>query len=128
MIEAEEKTKGYEVGYDLFTHQRQDAGPGRAASSVKQGERVLFHVLNASATEIRSLALPGHTLPCDRARRQPRAQSGGCAGLMDRHCRAHLGDRRDEPSGRLVMGDLADDDRRHGMGIVVEYGGRSGKP
>ena len=27
---------------------------------VKQGERVLFHVLNASATEIRSLALPGH--------------------------------------------------------------------
>ena len=28
---------------------------------VKQGERVLFHVLNGSATEIRSLALPGHT-------------------------------------------------------------------
>jgi hypothetical protein len=28
---------------------------------VKQGERVLFHVLNASAGEIRSLALPGHT-------------------------------------------------------------------
>ena len=26
---------------------------------VKQGERVLFHVLNGSATEIRSLALPG---------------------------------------------------------------------
>jgi FtsP/CotA-like multicopper oxidase with cupredoxin domain len=28
---------------------------------VKQGERVLFHVLNGSATEIRSLALPGHS-------------------------------------------------------------------
>ena len=28
---------------------------------VKQGERVLFHILNGSATEIRSLALPGHT-------------------------------------------------------------------
>ena len=27
---------------------------------VEQGERVLFHVLNASAGEIRSLALPGH--------------------------------------------------------------------
>ena len=27
---------------------------------VKQGDRVLFHVLNASAGEIRSLALPGH--------------------------------------------------------------------
>ena len=26
------------------------------------------------------------------------------------------------------MGDLADDDRKHGMGTVVEYAGRSGKP
>jgi FtsP/CotA-like multicopper oxidase with cupredoxin domain len=30
--------------------------------------------------------------------------------------------------GIWIMGDLADDDRRHGMGIVVEYGGRVGKP
>jgi FtsP/CotA-like multicopper oxidase with cupredoxin domain len=28
---------------------------------VKQGERVLLHILNGSATEIRSLALPGHS-------------------------------------------------------------------
>jgi FtsP/CotA-like multicopper oxidase with cupredoxin domain len=27
-----------------------------------------------------------------------------------------------------ILGDLADDDRRHGMGIVVEYASRSGKP
>ncbi len=26
------------------------------------------------------------------------------------------------------MGDLADDDREHGMGIVIEYAGQSGKP
>ena len=30
--------------------------------------------------------------------------------------------------GVWIMGDTSDDDRRHGMGIVVEYGGRSGKP
>jgi FtsP/CotA-like multicopper oxidase with cupredoxin domain len=30
--------------------------------------------------------------------------------------------------GIWVMGDLADDDRGHGMGIVVEYAGRKGKP
>ena len=29
--------------------------------------------------------------------------------------------------GVWVLGDLADDDRRHGMGIVVEYAGRTGK-
>jgi len=28
--------------------------------------------------------------------------------------------------GVWIMGDLADDDRRHGMGIVVEYAGRTG--
>ena len=30
--------------------------------------------------------------------------------------------------GVWVMGDLADDDRKRGMGIVVEYAGRKGKP
>jgi FtsP/CotA-like multicopper oxidase with cupredoxin domain len=30
--------------------------------------------------------------------------------------------------GVWIMGDLANDDRRHGMGIVVEYAGRSGRP
>jgi FtsP/CotA-like multicopper oxidase with cupredoxin domain len=30
--------------------------------------------------------------------------------------------------GVWVMGDLADDDRNHGMGIVVEYAGKTGKP
>ena len=44
----------------LFHHQRAHVGPWRAMR-VKQGERVLFHVLNGSATEIRSLALPGHS-------------------------------------------------------------------
>ena len=30
--------------------------------------------------------------------------------------------------GVWVLGDLADDDRRHGMGVVVEYAGQNGKP
>jgi FtsP/CotA-like multicopper oxidase with cupredoxin domain len=30
--------------------------------------------------------------------------------------------------GVWVLGDLSDDDRGHGMGIVVEYAGRTGKP
>ena len=33
----------------------------REPVGVKEGERVLFHVLNGSATGIRSLALPGHS-------------------------------------------------------------------
>ncbi|HEY1861496.1 MAG TPA: multicopper oxidase domain-containing protein, partial [Gemmataceae bacterium] len=51
---------GYEVGYGSFTINGRMLGHGEPIR-VKQGERVLFHVLNGSATEIRSLALPGHT-------------------------------------------------------------------
>jgi FtsP/CotA-like multicopper oxidase with cupredoxin domain len=51
---------GYEVGYRYFTINGRMLGQGEPIR-VKRGERVLFHVLNASATEIRSLALPGHT-------------------------------------------------------------------
>jgi len=51
---------GYEVGYRYFTINGRMLGHGEPVR-VKQGERVLFHVLNGSATEIRSLALPGHT-------------------------------------------------------------------
>ena len=51
---------GYEVGYGSFTINGRMRGHGDPIR-VKQGERVLFHVLNCSATEIRSLALPGHS-------------------------------------------------------------------
>ncbi|MGH6738320.1 MAG: copper oxidase, partial [Bradyrhizobium sp.] len=57
--EAQEKTKGYEVGYDLFSINGKMLGHGEPIR-VKRGERVLFHVLNGSAGEIRSLALPRH--------------------------------------------------------------------
>jgi FtsP/CotA-like multicopper oxidase with cupredoxin domain len=51
--------KGYEVGYELFSINGKMLGQGEPIR-VKQGERVLFHIVNASAGEIRSLALPGH--------------------------------------------------------------------
>jgi len=52
---------GYEVGYRDFTINGRMLGHSEPVK-VKQGERVLFHVLNGSATEIRSLALPGMCL------------------------------------------------------------------
>jgi Multicopper oxidase len=51
---------GYEVGYRYFTINGRMLGHGEPIR-VKEGERVFLHVLNGSATEIRSLALPGHT-------------------------------------------------------------------
>src|SRR5436305_12001964 len=51
---------GYEVGYGSFTINGRMLHHGEPIR-VKQGERVRFHVLNGCATEIRSLALPGHS-------------------------------------------------------------------
>jgi hypothetical protein len=51
--------KGYELGYRLFSINGRILGHGEPIH-VRFGERVLFHILNASAIEIRSLALPQH--------------------------------------------------------------------
>jgi hypothetical protein len=77
---------GYEVGYRYFTINGRMLGHGEPVR-VKQGEHVLFHVLNGSATEIRSLALPGHTfkvIPLDATRR-PRLRTCRCSGWERRN-------------------------------------------
>ena len=95
---------------------------------VKQGERVLFHIVNGSATEIRSLALPGHTLRGRGARRQPGAESRRVPVLWLGTAERISAIVEMKHPGVWVLGDLADDDRGNGMGIVVEYAGRTGKP
>jgi FtsP/CotA-like multicopper oxidase with cupredoxin domain len=119
--------KGYEVGYGSFTINGRISGHGEPIR-VKQGERVLFHVLNGSATEIRSLALPGHSF-------QVVALDGNSVPNPTRVPVLWLGTAERVSAivemnhpGVWVMGDLDNDDRRHGMGIVVEYAGALGKP
>ena len=117
---------GYEVGYRHFTINGKMLGHGEPIR-VKQGERVLFHVVNGSATEIRSLALPGHTFrvvaldgnPVPMEARVPALWLGTAERISAIVEMRH--------PGVWIMGDLADDDRGHGMGIVVEYSGHSGR-
>ena len=118
---------GYEVGYAYFTINGKMLAHGEPIR-VKQGERVLFHILNASATEIRSLALPGHSFevigldgnPVPNPARVPVLWLGTAERVSAIVEMNH--------PGVWIFGDLADDDRHHGMGIVVEYAGRSGTP
>jgi FtsP/CotA-like multicopper oxidase with cupredoxin domain len=125
--EAQEKTKGFEVGYELFGINGKMLGHGEPIR-VKPGERVLFHVLNASATEIRSLALPGHLFRIVALDGNPvPTQTDVLVLWLGTAERISALVEMDHP-GVWVMGDLADDDRRHGMGIVVEYAGEKGKP
>ena len=94
---------GYEVGYGSFTINGRMLGHGEPIR-VKYGERVLFHILNGSATEIRSLALPGHTFRSRGARRQSRAESRRGSGAVAGHRRTRLGHRGDESSRRVDHG------------------------
>lgn len=118
---------GFEVGYRAFTINGRMLGHGEPIR-VKYGERVLLHILNGSATEIRSLALPGHTFevialdgnPVPNPEKVPVLWLGTAERISALVEMKH--------PGVWILGDLADDDRRHGMGIVVEYAGLSGKP
>ncbi|HTV94875.1 MAG TPA: multicopper oxidase domain-containing protein [Steroidobacteraceae bacterium] len=124
---AKDKTKGFEVGYEWFGINGKMLGAGDPIR-VEQGERVLFHVLNASAGEIRSLALPGHVFKVV-------ALDGNPVPTMAEVPLLWLGTaerisaivQMNRP-GVWIMGDLDDDDRRHGMGIVVEYAHQKSKP
>jgi FtsP/CotA-like multicopper oxidase with cupredoxin domain len=125
--EAREKTKGFEVGYELFGINGRMLGHGEPIR-VKPGERVLFHVLNASATEIRSLALPGHFFRVLALDGNPVPTQAIVPVLwLGTAERVSAIVEMNHP-GVWVMGDLADADRRNGMGIVVEYAARKGKP
>jgi FtsP/CotA-like multicopper oxidase with cupredoxin domain len=125
--EKPQKYKGFEVGYELFSINGRMLGQGEPIR-VKQGERVLFHVLNASATEIRSLALPGHVFRVVALDGNPVPTQADVPVLWLGTAERISALVEMKHPGVWVMGDLEDDDRRHGMGIVVEYASQKGKP
>jgi FtsP/CotA-like multicopper oxidase with cupredoxin domain len=119
--------RGYEVGYDLFSINGKMLGQGEPIR-VRQGERVLLHVLNASATEIRSLALPGHVFRVVALDGNPVPVQGTVPVLWLGTAERISAIVEMNHPGVWVLGDLADDDRGRGMGIVIEYSGHTGKP
>lgn len=95
---------------------------------VKEGQRILFQILNASATEPHWLALPGH-------RFQVLALDGAPVATQAIVDRLRMGPAERVTAlvemnapGVWVFGEAQKDFRDAGMGVVVEYAGRSGKP
>ena len=72
--QKQEKPNGWEIGYQRFTINGKCLGYGEPVR-VKEGQRVLFHFLNASATENIQLALPGPPVSGDRPGRKSRASA-----------------------------------------------------
>jgi FtsP/CotA-like multicopper oxidase with cupredoxin domain len=118
---------GYELAYDAFAINGKSLGHGEPIR-VKRGERVLLHVINASATENRSLALPGHTFKVIALDGNPVPHPAEVPVLwIGTAERVSAIVEMDHP-GVWVLGDTTDSDREGGMGIVVEYAGATGKP
>lgn len=121
------ESPGNEVGYGAFAINGRMLGHGDPIR-VQAGQRVLVHVLNGSATETRSLALPGHTFDIVALDGNPVPTRAAVPVLW-----LGAGERISAivsmtNPGVWVLGDLSDDDRGHGMGAVVEYAGRTGDP
>jgi FtsP/CotA-like multicopper oxidase with cupredoxin domain len=116
---------GFEVGYNAFSINGRMLGHGEPIR-VKPKDRVLLHVVNGSATEIRSLALPGHTFrvlaldgnPVPTPQEVPVLWIGTGERITALVAMTH--------PGVWILGDVGED-REHGMGIVVEYAGAQGK-
>ena len=110
---------GYEVAYRYFTINGSMLGHGEPIR-VKQGERVLFHILNGSATEIRSLALPGHSFNVVALDGNPVPNSSGVRVLWIGTAERISAVVEMNNPGVWVMGDLDEDAIRGGMGVGVE--------
>jgi FtsP/CotA-like multicopper oxidase with cupredoxin domain len=114
-----------DVDYHLFTVNGKVLGSGEPVR-VKSGQRVLFRVLNASATKAHRLALPSHTfqiLALD-GNVVPKAASVPVLDLAP-------GERVDavvemKSPGVWIFGEVEDAQRASGAGIAVEYAGAVG--
>jgi len=116
-----------EIGYSSGSINGRMLGHGDPIQ-VRQGQRVLFHVLNASATQVRLLSLPGHQF-------QVLALDGRPVPTQAKVETLRLGPAErisatvtmDHP-GVWILGEINQQLRSSGTGIVIEYAGQSGKP
>ena len=121
------KPNGWEIGYQRFTVNGKCLGFGEPVR-VKEGQRVLFHFLNASATENIQLALPGHRFEVVAldGNPVPHPQSIEVLELGTAERISAVVEMKNP--GVWILGTPMDDDRKNGMGIVVEYANKTGSP
>jgi len=118
---------GWEIEYKAATLNGKVLGAGEPVR-VRAGQRVLFHVLNASATEPLSLHLPGHRFHVvaldGYAVPRPASVEVICLGVGERASAVVV---MDTP-GIWIFGAVDDEIRSKGLGVVVEYASATGKP
>jgi FtsP/CotA-like multicopper oxidase with cupredoxin domain len=121
------RPNGLEVGATIYSINDKALGAGEPIR-VRQGQRVLMHLLNASAIENRNIAFPGHqfhVLALDgNPVPSPKAVDQVAIGPGER-VDAYV--EMNQP-GIWIMGAPEDDIRNGGLGIVVEYANQRRQP
>ncbi len=120
-------TSGSDVGYKYATINSHMLGSGEPIR-VKQGQRVLLRLLNASATENAVLALPGHKFTVLAMDGNPVPNPSSVEQLS-----LAVAERIDaivemNAPGVWILGSTKEKARQMGLGIVVEYAGQTGAP
>ncbi len=111
---------GLEVSAPLYSINDKVLGAGEPLR-VRPGQRILMHLLNASASQIHRVALPGHKFQVIALDGNP-VPAPQLVGVIE----IAPGERVDaivemnEP-GVWILGEVRDVARQSGMGIVVEY-------
>lgn len=120
-------TTGSDVGYKYATINAHMLGAGEPIR-VKQGQRLLLRLLNASATENVILALPGHRFKVIAMDGNPVPHPRSVEVLS-----LAVAERIDavvemNNPGVWVLGSTNPKSRQMGLGVVVEYAGQSATP
>jgi FtsP/CotA-like multicopper oxidase with cupredoxin domain len=116
-----------EVGYDAYTVNAHALGAGEPIR-VKAGQRVLFRFLNANATLVHRLALPGHKFTVVSLDGNPVPVPRPIAVLELASAERVDALVEMQQPGVWILGDVDDTMRKLGLGIVVEYAGSQGPP
>ena len=121
------RPNGLEVTSVMYSINDKALGAGEPIR-VKQGDRVLMHLLNASAIENRLVSLPGHqfhVIALDgNAVPSPQAVETMLIGPGER-VDAYV--EMNHP-GVWILGETTDDIRNAGLGIVIEYANQHNEP
>jgi FtsP/CotA-like multicopper oxidase with cupredoxin domain len=118
---------GLEVLYKSASFNDKMLGHGEPIR-VREGQRVLFRLLNASPTQNVTLALPGHrfTVIALDGNAVPTQRAVDTLFLAPAE-RADVTVEMNRP-GVWILGGVRDEDRKMGLGVVVEYANQGGEP
>jgi len=121
------RPNGLEVSAPLYSINDKILGAGEPLR-VQPGQRVLMHLLNASAAQIHRVALPGHKFQAIALDGNP-VPAPQPVDVIE----IAPGERVDaivemNNPGVWILGELRDVARQSGMGIVVEYANQKQRP